>query len=62
MLGLIKINWRRLGLVMRERLQRVPSFSATDQSTLTMKVSRFCQQHAYITSGFSTGAVVAFLY
>ena len=62
MLGLIKVNWRHLGLVMRERLQRVPSLSGDTETTLMMKVTSFSQQHVYMTSGFSTGAVLAFIY
>lgn len=58
-LGLIKINWSRLGVVMQDRLSRVQSFSGTSDSPLTTKVIKFCQQHVYITSGFATGAVVA---
>ena len=62
MLGIVKVNWRRLGLIARERLQRVPSMSDHDHTTVMSKMARFCQQHVYITSGFSSGAVLAFLY
>lgn len=59
-MGLIRVNWRRVGVVVQDRLNRVPSFSRGDPNLpITTKFIKFCQQNVYITSGFTTGAVVA---
>lgn len=58
-LGIIKINWRRVSAVLQQRLSTVQGLGQNHNSPITVKIVRFCQQHLYITSGFTAGAVVA---
>lgn len=57
-LGIIKVNWRRMTQVVRERFNRV-NLGRSYNSSVILNLFRFCQDHIYITSGFTTGAVVA---
>lgn len=61
-LGIININWNQLRQVAQRRFSsRLSSVSggSPTATSLSNRVVMFCRRHVYMTSGFTTGAVVA---
>ncbi|XP_064394759.1 FUN14 domain-containing protein 1-like [Halichondria panicea] len=60
-LGIINVNWGRLSVLAQRRVQRMASnvTSRPSDTPLTQQVVGFCRRHVYITSGFTSGAVIA---